>query len=63
VFVDNGNGSFLPCGPVSINGTQTGPSVFFGTGVSFGGVDIGAFAGHTLLVRQQDGVTPILRND
>jgi hypothetical protein len=63
VFADNGNGSFSPRGLVFINGTQMGPGVSFGTGVSFGGVDLGALAGHTLLVRQQDGVTMILGND
>lgn len=59
IFEINPNGTMTPKTQVHLRGVTMHPGVAFSTGVSFGGVDLGAFAGKDLEVEQEGGVTYI----
>ena len=59
VFRKNPDGSISPRSQVYINGLTMGPGMAFAKGVSFGGMDLTAFADKDLEVEQKDGVVHI----
>ncbi len=50
LFKRNNDGSFSPVKPVQINGVVMGSDVPFKAGTTFGGVDVGAYEGHDMLI-------------
>ncbi len=56
VFRRNTDGSFSPMHPVQINGEYMGTGVPFIQGTYFGGVDVGSYSGHDLLIDTIRGV-------
>jgi hypothetical protein len=50
IFRRNTDGSFSPMHPVQINGEYMGTGVPFIRGTYFGGVDIGSYSGHDMLI-------------
>lgn len=59
VFKRNTDGSYSPLHPVQINGEMMGSGASFPVGTPFGGVDVGAYAGHDLLIDTVRGVVII----
>ena len=59
VFKRNTDGSFSPIKPVQINGEAVNSGVQIAPGASYGGVNVAAFEGHTLLVDTIKGVIVI----
>lgn len=59
IFKVNTDGSIEPIRTVRIGGVQLSPSVRFGGGVSFGGVNLSQHVGKDLLVEEQSGVIVI----
>lgn len=60
IFRINPDGSVEPIRRIRIGGVQCGPGVRFGSGVSFGGVDLSQFVGRDLSVEDRDGVLIIV---
>jgi membrane protein involved in colicin uptake len=50
IFKRNNDGSFSPIKSVQINGVVMGSDVPFNAGTTFGGVDVGAYEGHDMLI-------------
>ena len=50
VFKRNGDGSLMTMHPVQINGEIIGSGLTFDPGTKYGGVNIGAYQGHDLLI-------------
>ncbi len=59
IFRRNTDGSFSPMHPVQINGEVMGSGVAFIRGTFFGGVDVGSYSGHDLLIDTIKGVVII----
>lgn len=60
IFKQNPDGSIEPIRPVRIGGVQMGPGVRFGSGVSFGGVDLSQQVGKNFLVEEENGILVIV---
>lgn len=61
IFKQNPDGSIQPIKIVKIGSVQMGPGVIFGSGASFGGVNLAQYAGKRLRIQETTGgVTSIL---
>lgn len=56
IFKVNVDGSIEPLRLVKIGGIQMSPSVRFGRGVSFSGIDLSQYIGRDFLVEEKAGV-------
>ena len=61
VFKRNTDGSYSTLYPVQINGDIIGSGASFPVGTPFGGVDVGAYAGHDIMIDTVNRVVIIRR--
>lgn len=59
VFTENQDGTLSPIRQIRVGGVSFGPSVSFGSGAAFGGVNFHQYKGHEFEADDKDGILVI----